>query len=86
MDKYFITEEWNESDQLPHGRRTSLVTAYGKMPLKRIKAITDGMERYSPYDYVDDMVCDDENAYKRQLIILEENGSTIEFAIKKQDL
>jgi hypothetical protein len=77
MDKWFITEEWNESDQLQHGRRTSHVDALGLCSEKDIETAQDFMERYSPFDYIDSMTYDTEEEYERMLTILEQNGSTI---------
>ena len=74
---YFITEEWNESDQLPYGRRTSHVDALGMCSEKDIETAQDCMERYSPFDYIDSMTYDTKEEYERMLTILEENGSTI---------
>ena len=77
MEKWFITEEWDESDQLPHGRRTSHVDALGLCSEKDIETAKDFMERYSPFDYIDSMTYDTKEEYERMLTILEENGSTI---------
>lgn len=77
MKKWFITEEWNESDQLPHGRRTSNVDAYGLRCESFIEVYCDSMERYSPYDYIDRMTYDTQEEYENMLKILEENGSKI---------
>ena len=74
---YFITEEWNESDNLPYGRRTSHVDALGLCSEKDIETAQDFMERYSPFDYIDIMTYDTKEEYERMLTILEENGSTI---------
>ena len=77
MEKWFITDEWNESDQLPNGRRTSHVDALGLCSEKDIETAQDFMERYSPFDYIDIMTYDAKEEYERMLTILEENGSTI---------
>ena len=74
---YFITEEWDESDQLPHGRRTSHVDAFGLCSEKDIETVCQFMERYSPFDYIDSMTYDTKEEYERMLTILEENGSMI---------
>ena len=75
--KWFITEEWNESDQLPHGRRTSKVNAYGLCYLYDIRNTAGCMNRYSHYDYVDSMTYDTREQYENMLKTLEENGSVI---------
>ena len=77
MEKWFITEEWNESDQLPYGRRTSHVDALGLCSEKYIETAKDFMERHSPFDYIDIMTYDTKEEYERMLTILEENGSVI---------
>ena len=77
MEKWFITEEWDESDQLPHGRHTSHVDAFGLCSEKDIETAKDFMERYSPFDYIEIMTYDTKEEYERMLTILEENGSTI---------
>ena len=74
---YFITEEWNESDKLPHGRRTSHVDALGLCSEKDIEMACEFMERYSPFYYIDSMTYDTKEEYERMLTILEENGSVI---------
>ena len=74
---YFITEEWNESDHLPYGRRTSHVDALGLCSEKDIETAQDFMERYSHFDYIDSMTYDTKEEYERMLAILENNGSTI---------
>ena len=74
---YFITEEWDESDQLPHGRRTSHVDALGLCSENDIETTCEFMERYSPFDYIDSMTYDTKEEYERMLTILEENGSVI---------
>lgn len=75
--KYFITEEWNESDMLPHGRRTSHVDAFGKTSESDIETLKDYMERYSPFDYVDSMEYDTKDEYEAMLRRLESLGATI---------
>ena len=77
MEKWFITEEWDESDQLPHGRRTSHVDALGLCSEKDIEMTCEFMERYSPFDYIDSMTYDTKEEYERMMTILEENGSVI---------
>ena len=74
---YFITEEWDESDNLQYGRRTSHVDALGLCSEKDIEMACEFMERYSPFDYIDSMTYDTKEEYERMLTILEENGSTI---------
>ena len=74
---YFITEEWNESDHLPYGRRTSHVDALGLCSEKDIEIACEFMKRYSPFDYIDSMTYDTKEEYERMLTILENNGSTI---------
>ena len=74
---YFITEEWDESDQLPHGRRTSHVDALGLCSENDIETVCQFMERYSPFDYIDSMTKETKEEYERMLTILEENGSMI---------
>ena len=78
MDKWFITEEWNESDILPHGRCTAHVTAYGLMSKRRISELKFCMNRYSPYDYVDSDEFKTEQEYEHHLQVLQDNGATIE--------
>lgn len=75
--KYFITEEWNEGDQLACGRRRSRVVAYGLMSTKDIKNVEYYMDRFSPYDYIDTMTYDTKEEYEKMLTTLEENGSEI---------
>lgn len=79
MDKYFLTEEWNESDILPHGRCTCHVTAYGLMSKRRISELKFCMNRYSPYDYVDSSEFKTKDEYESHLKIAEENGGTITY-------
>lgn len=74
---YFFTQEWNESDILPHGRCTAKVTEYGFKTEKEINEIVYYMERYSPYDYVDHYKDKNEEAYRRQIEILRDNGAEI---------
>lgn len=75
--KWFITEEWNEGDQLAYGRRRSRVQAYGLQATKDIKSVKWYMERYSPYDYTDTMEYDTKEEYEQMLTTLETNGSEI---------
>ena len=75
--KWFITEEWNEGDQLAYGRRRSRVEAYGLQATKDIKNVKWYMERYSPYDYTDTMEYDTKEEYENMLETLEVNGSEI---------
>lgn len=75
--KYFITEEWNEGDQLAYGRRRSRVVAYGLMSTKDIKNVEYYMDRFSPYDYIDTMTYDTKEEYEKMLTTLEDNGSEI---------
>jgi len=75
--KWFITEEWNEGDQMAHGRRRSRVQAYGLQATKDIKNAKWYMERYSPYDYTDTMEYDTKEEYEKMLETLEANGSEI---------
>ena len=77
MEKWFITEEWNEGDQLAYGRRRSMVEAYGLVSTKDIKEVRFCMERYSPYDYIDTMTYDTKEEYEKMLETLEANGSEI---------
>jgi len=77
MNKWFITEEWNESDQLPYGRRTSHVDALGLCSVKDIEETRGFMERYSPFDYIDTMTYDTKEEYEKMLETLEANGSEI---------
>ena len=75
--KWFITEEWNEGDQLAYGRRRSRVEAYGLVSTKDIKEVKFYMERYSPYDYIDTMTYNTKDEYEKMLETLEANGSEI---------
>lgn len=75
--KYFITEEWNESDQLPHGGRTSHVDALGLCSVKDINETKKWMEAYSPFDYIDTMEYDTKDEYENMLTTLEGLGAKI---------
>jgi len=79
MDKYFVTEEWNESDILPYGRCTAHVTAYGLMTKRRISELKYAMNCYSPYDYADSQEFDTKESYESYLKRVEENGGTITY-------
>lgn len=77
MALYLITEEWDESDQLPNGGRTSYVYAHGNVSRRQAKKIVADMEAYSPHDYVDSMEFETKKAYDEKLIQLENLGGSI---------
>ena len=63
MALYLITEEWDESDQLPNGGGTSYVYAHGNVSRRQAKKIVADMEAYSPHDYVDSMEYETKKEY-----------------------
>ena len=76
-NKWFITEEWNASDQLEYGRRRSFVCALGLCSVKDINEYKGCMEKYSPFDYIDTMEYDTKEEYENMLATLENNGSIV---------
>ena len=70
--KYFFTEEWYEG-----GRNH--VSAYGMRTRKEIDDICHQMDRYSPYDYVDSVMCDTEEEYKKYLQARIDDGAEVKY-------
>ena len=77
MEKYLITEEWNESDIKAGGRCESHACAYGAKSQKEINEIVGSMERYSPYDYVCHVVCKSAEDYESRVRMIEANGGVV---------